>query len=53
MLLLELQMKPIKASQASWFIMRMPVNLGAFLAKLESEVDHCVYNALEFSLRLK
>ena len=39
-LLLLLQMKPMRASQASCFRIRTPVNLGAFFLKFGSEEDH-------------
>lgn len=52
-LLLLLQMKPTSASQASCLRTRMPVNLGAFLAKLASERDHCWYSSVRFGLRLR
>lgn len=43
MLLLLLQMKHNKASQASWLRMRTPMNCGALLRKLGSACDHWLY----------
>lgn len=40
-LLLLLHMKAINASQASWFKIRTPVKVGAFLRKFGSTSDHC------------
>lgn len=42
MLLLELQMKEMRVSQASWFKMRMPVKEEQRRAKLGSVMDHWV-----------
>jgi hypothetical protein len=41
MLLLLLQMKPIRASQASWRRTRMPAKAGARFLKLGSASAHC------------
>ena len=43
MLLLLLQMKETRVSQASWLRRRMPVKARARFAKLVSEAVHCWY----------
>lgn len=53
MLLLLLQMNPIRVSHASWLMMRMPVNFGAFFLKFRSFRDHSSYNSAALCFKLK
>jgi hypothetical protein len=52
-LLLELQINPTSASQASCFKIRTPVNFGALFLKFESTEDHCSYSAVRSGVRLR